>query len=248
MSWRICSRNENTDGPGHIGLTPILRGCDVYKFNSLGDACGSEHSILLTEPHEENAARWTGCHDGSTVGMRIQTDQGTLVSRQSCVAVMSRNLTLLVMLVAVNTAYFWLSHLSFEGKQILSLLSCACHLWYLSTFGSFVTCTRPSRHCSPCDVHGSHCVTLVISKSRQVEEHCYASAQSIYKQNWQLFLIPVSFSRKHCSGELLTLSCAGLAFRLCMTACFYIISYYCLFSGCFSDLILSTSDDVQKSI
>ena len=41
--------------------------------------------------------------------------------------------------------------------------------------------------------------------------------------NWQLFLIPVSFSRKHCSGELLTLSCAGLAFRLCMTACFYII-------------------------
>ena len=49
MSWRICSRNENTDGPGHIGLTPILRGCDVYKFNSLGDACGSEHSILLTE-------------------------------------------------------------------------------------------------------------------------------------------------------------------------------------------------------
>ena len=190
MSWRICSRNENTDGPGHIGLTPILRGCDVYKFNSLGDACGSEHSILLTEPHEENAARWTGCHDGSTVGMRIQTDQGTLVSRQSCVAVMSRNLTLLVMLVAVNTAYFWLSHLSFEGKQILSLLSCACHLWYLSTFGSFVTCTRPSRHCSPCDVHGSHCVTLVISKSRQVEEHCYASAQSIYKQIGSFFWYP----------------------------------------------------------
>ena len=45
------------DGPWHIDLMPILRGCDVYKFNSLGDACGSEHSILLTEPHEENAAR-----------------------------------------------------------------------------------------------------------------------------------------------------------------------------------------------
>ena len=83
MSWRICSRNENTDGPWHIGLTPILRGCDVYKFNSLGDACSSEHSILLTEPlvlrevesnlrvPEESCSAWRKCSSLKRMSWRI---------------------------------------------------------------------------------------------------------------------------------------------------------------------------------